>query len=250
MKRSGSWPKYAILGRGRWAKVMGGVLAGEGRRVDFVGETRRRSGEDDDAYVGRLQEALEATGAEVGWLCVPPGPHVRLMVEAVIRAGLHTVVEKPWLCAPAETQKLSELARHRVVRVGVHYQFCLLDGVGEWRRRFHDSAELGFGGRFLLSRPDRLGIAAVENLGSHLLAIREYATPGAELLGIECGYEAAVDERRVWLRSHEGREVAVIDFTENREPLIQRYVRAFEASGTFAFDLEFALRVNAWRPGD
>jgi hypothetical protein len=240
-----SHPAYAIVGRGRWAKVMSNVLSGEQRHVVMMEEMRRRLGEDDASYRARLTVALAAAGAEIVWLCIPPGPDLPLIMEAAIRAGLSVVVEKPWLCPVAQTTNLIELVRSRNALIGVHHQYCLLEGVEEWRFRFQNAANLAFGGRFTLSRSGRLGISAIENLGSHLLAIREYAVPQSAFLEIECAYETA-DERRVWIQP-EGNATSSIDFSSNKEPLIQRFIAKFEealaAKAEFPFDLEFAMRV-------
>jgi Oxidoreductase family, NAD-binding Rossmann fold len=220
---------YAVLGRGRWAAKMRAVLEGEGRRVVCIKDTRTEA--------AGLLDALRASGAQAAWLCVTPGPHVRAMVKAAIEAGVHVVAEKPWMCSAAETKMLAAVAVERGVRLGVHFEYCLLDGVEAWRSRFHGISGLRFGGRFTISRPDRLGIPAMENLGSHVAAIRRYAAPQSELAELVCAYGAA-DERRVWIE-HES-----IDFLENQEPIIQRFVRRFEDTASeFPFDLGFALRV-------
>jgi hypothetical protein len=84
----------------------------------------------------------------------------------------------------------------------------------------------------------------MSNLGSHLLAIRAYATPKSVVQEIRCGYEQP-DERCVWLERRNTR-AAFIDLLANKEPIIQRFVAKVEASlegADFPFDLEFARRV-------
>jgi hypothetical protein len=86
----------------------------------------------------------------------------------------------------------------------------------------------------------------MDNLGSHLLAIREYAVPGAAVGELRCGY-AGPPERRVWLDEASGR-VAEIDFGSNSEPILQRFRQAVEHgrdSGEIAFDIPFAQQVAA-----
>ena len=220
---------YAVVGRGRWARRMGEILEAEGRRVARIEETRGDAAE--------LTEALRASGAQAAWLCVTPGPHVAGMLQAAIAAGVHVVAEKPWMCSKNETEAIAAAARTRGTRLGVHFEYCLLERVEAWRERFRDARGLRFGGRFTVSRGDRLGIPAIENLGSHLAAIRRYAAPHSEITELVCAYDAA-DERRVWI------EDETIDFLENREPLIQRFARRFEEGPEFPFDIEFGLQVQ------
>jgi len=220
------------------------ILVGERRQALQIEDARRRAGESDADYKSRLSESFRAAGAQIAWLCVPPGAHVPLMLEAAMDAGLHAVVEKPWLCSRQQSEPLLAAARARHLVVGVHFEYCLLDAVEAWRRDFREGVDLRFGGHFTLSRSQRLPISPLDDLGSHLLSIRAYAVPQSDLSEIRCGYDLA-DERRVWLESS-GRQVASIDFLENREPIIQRFVSRFEEAlggAEFPFDLDFALRV-------
>lgn len=230
---------YAIVGRGAWAGKMRAILESERRRVTLLEQTRRDVRESDAVYTSRLTSALVGSGAQIAWLCVPPGPHIVCMVNAAIAAGMHAIVEKPWLCSRAETESLITCAELRGLRLAVHFEYCLLDEIEAWRGRYYDARGLRFGGRFCVSRPDRLGIPAILNLGCHLIAMRRYAAPGSTMGEICCAYEAA-DERRVWVEND------VVDFRENRQPIIQRFFRGFEAAiagGEFALDLRFGLGV-------
>ncbi|MGA8026072.1 MAG: Gfo/Idh/MocA family oxidoreductase [Bryobacteraceae bacterium] len=238
-------PSYAILGRGRWAGKMRGILAGQDRRTAVIEETKRRPAESDGDYKARLMESMLGSAGQIVWICVPPGPHIPLMIEAAIAAGLHAVVEKPWQCSRSQTDSLLAIARPKRLLIAIHYEYCFLEGLRRWRDDFNNTPGLRFGGQFTVNRPDRLGIPAIDNLGCHLLAIRAYAVPHAELSGIYCGYELP-DERRVWVEKND-REIASIDFLGNNEPLIQRFILGVEntlTSGDFPFDLCFASRVS------
>ena len=237
-------PAYVILGRGRWAARMQGVLASEGRNVSLVAETRRASGETDDLYRARLSSAMAASKAQIAWLCVLPGPRMPFLIDAALDANLHVVVEKPWQASPLITASL--IARAKVLRrlVAVHFEYCLLEEVERWRRDFQHGSGLRFGGHFFLNRPDHTGMSAMDNLGSHLLAIRAYAAPESAVQEIRCGYEQP-DERCVWLEKRNSR-AAFIDLLANKEPIIQRFIAKAEASlegADFPFDLDFARRI-------
>ncbi len=240
----GDAPPYVILGRGRWATRMQSILAAEGRSVSSIPVTRRASGETDSTYRSRLCEAIAASEAQIAWLCVLPGPHVRLMIEAALDAGLHVVVEKPWQGSQRVTSSLLARAKSLHRLLAVHFEYCLLEEVDRWRRDFHPGTGLRFGGHFFLSRADHTGMPAMDNLGSHLLAIRAYAAPQSALQEIRCGYEQP-DERCVWLEKRNTR-VAFLDLLANKEPIIQRFIAKVEDSleqAEFALGLKLALRV-------
>jgi predicted dehydrogenase len=235
---------YVLLGRGRWAARMLSILAGENRGVASIPETRRRGGESDATYRSRLADAMSASNAQIAWLCVLPGPHIPLMIDAAMDAGLHVVAEKLWQGTQRVTASLVASARLLRRLIAVHFEYCFLEEVARWRRDFHPGTGLHFGGHFFLSRPDQTGMAAIDNLGSHLLAIRAYAAPKSELQEIRCGYEQP-DERSVWLERRNTR-VEFIDLLANKERIIQRFITEVEASlaaAAFPLDLEFALRV-------
>jgi hypothetical protein len=237
-------PSYVILGRGRWAGRMQSLLAAENRRVTSIPQTRRASGETDSAYRSRLAEAMRASDAQIAWLCVLPGPHVPLMIDAALDAGLHIIAEKPWQGSQRVTSSLAAKAKSLHRLIGVHFEYCLLEEVERWRRDFHPGTGLLFGGHFFLSRPDHTGMSAVDNLGSHLLAIRAYAAPKSALQEVRCGYDQP-DERSVWLEKA-NTPLAFIDLLANKELIIQRFIAKVEASlegADFPFDLDFGLRV-------
>jgi predicted dehydrogenase len=235
---------YVILGRGRWAARMQSILVAENRRVATIPEARRASAETDAAYRLRLTEAMRISGTQIAWLCVLPGPHVPLMIDAALDAGLHVVVEKPWQSSQRETASLVAKAKSLRRLIAVHFEYCLLEEVERWRRDFHPGTGLRFGGHFLLNRPDHTGMPALDNLGCHLLAIRAYVAPKSTVQEIRCGYEQP-DERCVWLEKRNSR-VAFVDLLASKERIIQRFIAKVEASlevADFPLDLEFALRV-------
>ena len=171
------------------------------------------------------------------------------LIRAGFAAGLHVIVEKPWIYTRVETTELQGAATRAGLQGGVHFEYCLLSEIENWRRQYKQQDGLEFGGTFNVHAADHLGISAMQNLGSHLMAMREYAVPHSRLSKIHCGYELA-DERMVWLSSDE-RRVASIDFLGSKEPIVQRFLARFENSLSgkpFPFDFDFAQRVNEKLP--
>ena len=200
------------------------ILTDEGRTVSLIADARQRKGESAVEHMARLAADIKFSGAQIAWFCVPAGPHIPFLLRAALDVGVHVVVEKPWLCSREATEALAERARLRGLAVGIHYEFCLLDGVQGWRREFLSAEGLEFGGRFLTSKAARRETSALDDLGSHLFAIREYAAPRARVTEIECGYSMPV-ERRLWL-TRGGKITSSVNFTMNSEPIVQQVYRA------------------------
>lgn len=237
-------PAYVVLGRDRWATRLRGILAPEHRHVTRIEETRRASGESDVAYKSRLAEAMSASGARIAWLAVLPGPHIPLMMEAALDAGLHVVVEKPWQGSQFLTKMLAAKAKSLHCLITIHFECCLLEEVERWHGEIHPGTGLRFGARFFLNRPDHKGISAMDNLGSHLLAICAYVVPKSAIQEIRRGYEQQ-DERCVWPEKRKTR-TAFIDLLANKEPIIQRFIAKVESSlegEGFPLGFEFAMLV-------
>lgn len=129
--------------------------------------------------------------------------------------------------------------------VAIHYEYCLLDEVEKWRKAFSPGTGFAFGGHFFLNRKDHTGMQAIDNLGSHLLAIRAYAAPQSAVVQIRSGYQRP-DERCVWLERRKAR-AAFIDLLASKELIIQKFIAKFETAidgEDFPLDLEFALQVS------
>ena len=238
------WPAYVILGRGRWAKKLLPIIAAEERTVSAIEETRQDPSEGTANYISRLSEAMKESHAQVAWLCVSPGKQVCFMIEAALEAGLHVVVEKPWYGSEVDTRHLQALARAQKRVVAIHFEYLVHTEVQDWKKSFYPGTGMRFGGHFFLSRPDHTGIPPRENLGSHLMAICEFAVPAAELCELQCAYEHS-DERIVWLERG-GQPIASIDLLKGSERIIQDFIKKVEAAldgAAFPFDLDFALRV-------
>jgi hypothetical protein len=224
---------------------MHAMLVGEGRRAEFAAGLRRGTNESTGAYESRLAQTFSDSSAQIAWLCVPPGAHVPTLIRAAFAAGLHVIVEKPWQYSSQQTTLLQDAATKSGLQGGVHFEYCLLSEIENWRQRYAQQDALAFGGTFNIHAADRLGISAMQNLGTHLMAMRDYAVPRTALSNIYCGYELP-DERTVWLDFPKQR-VATIDFLGSDEPIVQRFVARFENSldgARFPFDFTFAQRVN------
>lgn len=238
-------PSYIIVGKGRWGVRMQTLLAAEGRRVEFAPSPRRDAGEADGDYESRMARSLASSAAQIAWICVPPGGYVPPLVRAALAAGLHVIVEKPWNYSSEVTAALQEAAAMKNLKIGVHFEYCFLSDVERWRHEYAGRSDLRFSGIFTTSASDHMGLSAMQNLGSHLFSLLEYAVPTAAIGEIRCAYDSG-NRRTVWIESGKQREDE-IDLLAHQEPIIQRFQARFESGlfgDAFPIDLGFAQRVK------
>src|ERR1700719_2738948 len=135
-------PAYLIVGRGRWGARMHAMLVGEGRRAEFAASLRRETNESSGAYESRLAQTFSHSSVQIVWLCVPPGTHIPALIRAAFSAGLHVIVEKPWIYSREETTLLQDAASKAGLKGAVHFEYCLLSEIENWRRQYEQENSL------------------------------------------------------------------------------------------------------------
>src|ERR1700682_4607150 len=118
-------PAYLVVGRGSWGTRIPGMLGGGRRRVEFASGLRRATSESSAAHESRLVQTFSDSAAQIVWLCVPPGVHVPMLIRAAFAAGLHVIVEKPWVYSREETTLLQESAARAGLKGGGHFAYCM-----------------------------------------------------------------------------------------------------------------------------
>lgn len=241
--------KIAILGGGRWARVVGEDMERCGHKIINLSGTRKESGDSWCSYRHRWTQNIRSTNADIAWIAIPPGDQIPQLCEACLNAGCHTVIEKPWVYPSDVTGHLERVAQRLNLKVGVNYQYLFLNDIMKASKTplslpaTAASVEL----IFTTSKPERRDISPFYNLGSHLFAIKKWAFDelGVSAMNFRCGQ---ADERAVRILDQSGTCIRHIDFTHASEPLLQRFIDEFiRCSHTrepFISDLTFAHEVN------
>ncbi len=239
--------KYGVIGSGRWGSVIKKILSTGSEMVISFDISRRHKSETRKNYKNNIKRYLQRNIEQVDviWIAVPPKDQ-DILIESVLDYGKHVIVEKPWMCDQMVTSELVNHAKFVDRQVAVHYQYCYLDALKHVPFALHNSQDgMYFWGEFCISRSNRLSIPAIYNLGTHLLAIKELYFPDAFIKGIHTGYNM-LDKRRIRIQSTT--QCYEIDFQNNNEPLIQRFIFDFEnhlnSKKEFPLNLMFSLNIN------
>ena len=241
--------RYAVIGSGRWGSVIHQILGGMGRESVLVSGNRQRQSETSSEYASRLRQTLADTKAAIAWLCVSPGPHVAQIIGRAMENGMQIIVEKPWLSSRQETEDIIQAAAAADISIGIDYEYCFLEELDSVFASVGEGTGWELSGKFVIARENRLKIPASQNLGCHLVAIQKLYCPSVDVGEIKVGYSGAdcrlLKVRKMHAAGCDGIEV---DFTRNREPLVQRFVRAFEEAAVtreaFPMNLVFAQEVH------
>jgi hypothetical protein len=162
---------------------------------------------------------------DVIWLAVPPGCQA-LLVDCALDHGFNVIVEKPWVVESDIAGGLVRKAAALGLMVAINYQYCYLKKIVELSGivRADIDGHWIFSGEFTVEGRNRLGLDAEVNLAEHLRAIHYVHFRGADYLNVRSGYEGA-GRRIIELESEFSKYF--VDFTNNREPIIQYFVEDF-----------------------
>lgn len=219
---------FLILGKGRWAGVIENALQGMGFASTMRGGIRRPHAESWDDYLERWQAQLADEQGDIAWIATPPGDHVPILARAALLADKHVIIEKPWLGTRADAIALVELAARRNRCLAVNYQYLYLEHVqrvAKFRRTIL-AGNVYCKMCFTIPKPPRSGLTVLQNLGSHLFAIRLFLSENAIVSELELG--CRMDNRRMFtIWGERGKKTDHFDFSNNEEPILQRFVRSF-----------------------
>ncbi|HEX6534328.1 MAG TPA: NAD(P)-dependent oxidoreductase [Gemmatimonadaceae bacterium] len=194
---------------------------------------------------GDWRRLVERTGARAVSLCLPPGPNVRIAIEA-LEAGLHVMSEKPPARDAGAARRMADAARARpgqVTMIAFNRRFAPL-----YTRAMERSLALGaphaFHGRFtrdaMGSAPSNTASDWITSDGSHALDLA-IATLGVPSLVSVSRRTCGAGPDNVWtiqLHAPRGTGVVVLDFACGRR------VERFEWSGP-AYDVVLELPERA-----
>jgi predicted dehydrogenase len=239
--------RYGIIGKGKWGKKIAHMLAEQSKPVYVFDISRPSTKENKAIYKTRINKYIsqKAKDIDIIWIAVPPEDQY-VLAQSALEHDKHVIVEKPWMCNENETDVLIKIARRKQLSVGIDYQYCFFDEIPDIRAAVNKAGkEIKFSGEFKIKEDNRLSLPPIYNLGSHLLAVKVLFFPKALVEKIVTAYNSS-DQRRIEIFSEKKYE---IDFLNNTQPLLQRFIDSFEKSilesKKFPLDLEFALKVNS-----
>jgi len=194
---------------------------------------------------GDWRRLVERTGAQAISLCLPPGPNVRIAVEA-LEAGLHVLSEKPPARDAAQARRMADAARARpdlVTMIAFNRRHAPL-----YTRAVERSLALGaphtFYGRFtrgaMGGEPSNTASDWITSDGSHALDLAVATIGEPTRISVtrrRCG-SAADNVWTVQLSGARGGAVLVLDFAAGRR------MERFEWSGP-AYDAALELPGSA-----
>lgn len=237
---------YAIVGNGSWGTKLFSILKDFDRKVLSISLSRKGISQAQSNYRNDVIEAFNNAPNHIDtvWLAVPPCDQF-ILVDTALDRGWNIIVEKPWDLKKQKTKSLINKAKKLKLQIGVHHQYCYLDVFKKLSHNLKLGQNVIFSGKFNILRKNRLSIPAFKNLASHLFAIKMLHFPLASTGTIETSYDKE-NHRSIFLQT--ANKNYDIDFTNNTEPLIQRFILDFEKSVSsqklFQLNLDIIIFIN------
>jgi hypothetical protein len=178
-----------------------------------------------ESYVAALKKILKKfkKKCNIIWLAISPNEKIQFdVVKLCIENNFNLIIEKPWLVNKKNTAHLKQLQKKHKILVGFNFEYLYLDFFKQVHKHlFHDKSTVSLDFHV---KNIKLKNIHFNELGSHLLAIKKYFFKDIKKLKITTGFKKNL--RRVVINKNKINE-KILDFTNNNEPLIQRFVTDF-----------------------
>ena len=176
-------------------------------------------------YILTLKKILKKNKnkCNVRWLAISPNKKIQFdVVKECIENNFNLVIEKPWLVGKKKTMFLIKLQKKYKVQVGFNFEYLYLNFLKKINKYSFDKKS-----SVLLNfhvKNDKLKKTHFNELGSHLLAIKKYYFKNNKQIKISTGFKKNL--RSITLDKNKNNEKN-LDFTKNKEPLIQRFIKDY-----------------------
>lgn len=176
-------------------------------------------------YIKTLKKILKKNENKINiiWLAISPNKKIQFdVVKECIKNNFNLVIEKPWLVSKKKTMFLIKLQKKYKVQVGFNFEYLYLKffkKINNYSFYKKSSVLLNFH-----VKNDKLKKIHFNELGSHLLAIKKYYFKNNKKVRISTGFQKNL--RSITLDKGKNNEKN-LDFTKNKEPLIQRFIKDY-----------------------
>ena len=195
------------------------------------------------SYIAALKKNLNKfkKNCNIIWLAISPNKKIQFdVVKLCIENNFNLVIEKPWLVNKKNTTCLIQLQKKHKILVGFNFEYLYLDFFKQINKDL-------FYGKNIVSLNFHVKNINLKNthfneLGSHLLAIKKYFFKDIKKIEITTGYKKNL--RLIIINKNKINET-ILDFTNNNEPLIQRfitdYLKHLKKKQKYSLDFNLAL---------
>lgn len=241
---------FVIVGAGRWGSILEKFMMRTKRSYSSVSLSRDVLGFEERLrreLPRRLAACYKKNYVNVVWAATAPINQYHI-ADIAFFSGFDVILEKPWLLSEDQEGRLA-LAQVKAEKfISVNYQYCFLSILS----RISDISCRGdggvFKGSFRTPTTDRFGVGAMENLGSHFVAVYLKHFSSARLERIEAAYDSVVISRQIELSLPVFGARFIIDFLQKSEDILSKYIQDVEACLVNrtcpSIDLDMAVRVR------
>ena len=238
--------KYGIIGK-NWGYTIFKILRSMNKNCIFLNIKSPKKYKSQSEYKNICSKIIKDTSKNVDivWIAVPSNEKFYLVNEC-IKNDLNIILEKPWLYSLVKSKKIIKLQETKKLQIGVHYEYLYLKKLISLRKKnFFNKKEICFNGIFNVNSKKHPEISPLYELGSHLMSIKLLYFNKTRIKKFECSYNKSV-LREVKL-INDKKERLSVNFTNNKELIIQKYIDDYEKKllnkEKYNINLKFACNV-------
>ena len=235
--------RYGIIGK-NWAKKIYNILVKMNKNAAVIDILSPSNFNSENQFKENLFEEFKLlkNKFDIIWLAIPP-KYQHFSTMLCLENNINIIIEKPWMYNLIDTIPLINIQKEKNIHVGFNFEYLYLDELINFDFTLLKNKITFFEGYFRLNSFNS-NIKAEHNLGSHLIAIRNYYFKKSFISKFECNYKA--DNLRMF-KIINGSNELLVDFTNNKQPIIQRLINDFEnklsQNKKFNINLEFASKI-------
>lgn len=208
---------YAIVGN-IWGKKIFSILKQKKKNCFIVNLDYREISL--NVYIDKLLSIIKEKKIDIIWLAIPPENQFKIS-KAILMADTNIIIEKPLILKKKEKNDLHKLSIIKSKKISIHFEYIFLNELTNFDYNIDfNHIELIFN-----QSDKKKKLNPNLDLGSHLIAIKNIYFKNKSFK-IKTAFSTN-DNRRIVFKN-DSRIVYVINFTNSKEPIIQKFVDYYE----------------------
>ena len=228
---------YLIIGN-KWGSVIYNILKSLNKKVNF--KTINYSKTNKKKYLEKFDKVISESKADIIWLAIPPFDYLSIS-NIMVKFKKNVIFEKPWIFSKEDTLKISSNFNKNNLKNAVNFEYVYLYKLNDLHKNEIDYISYNFH----TLKKNKYNISSKLELGSHLAAI--HLDKFSKVSNFDFFTSYGIENKRMLELKLKNGSYNILDFTLNRELIIQKFISDFEKNllkvDSFKYDINFGCKV-------